>query len=143
MNTLFALTPAGLGILIVIQAGLNRRIAAHWSLPAAALLNAAVLAIAATAVFYITASQRTVDLKSFSPWFLFPGLIGLTLVLGGPWAMARFGAAHTFVLVVAAQLLTSALWDLKIEGIALTTPRVAGIVLTWVGAFVATWKWKL
>lgn len=140
MKALLVLSPALLGVLGVLQAGLNRRIAGQWSLTSAAVLNTSVLLPGAIILLFLLGGHRTVDFKTFAPWYVVPGLAGLLLVLGGPLAVARFGAAQTFVIVIAGQLVASALWDLKMEGIPLTSTRVAGIALAWLGAFVATWK---
>ena len=139
-------SPAVLGVLIVIQAGLNRKIAAAWGLPFAALLNATVLLIcAAGLVGWVGLRSEGVpdvlrlhgDLSLWKPWFLVPGILGLTLVLGGPWAVARFGAVHAFVLIISAQLAASLLWDLQVEGRIPSRVRLLGVGITWIGALLA------
>ena len=137
MKGIFSLSPALLGVCIVIQAGLNRKIAAVWGLPAAVTLNAVVLTFGAGAMALLWGNVLAVDLKPFTPWFLLPGMIGMALVFGGPWAISRWGAAHTFTLVVSAQLAASAAWDIGVEGIAVTPRRWIGISLAWLGVLVA------
>lgn len=147
MKVLHSLVPAIIGVLVVLQAGLNRRISAHWGLPSAVLLNAC-LAAAFAALFlgYCALRPETIppllranaSLRAFSPWFVLPGFIGFCLILGGPWAIARFGATHTFVLVVSAQLAAGALWDALVEGLPVTKERVLGITLAWAGALVTS-----
>ena len=127
--------PALLGILVVLQAGVNRKVAALCGLPAAVFLNAVVLTLSAGIFLALTAARSqwfppefrwSVDTKTVSPWFFFPGLIGFVLVLGGPWAISRWGALHTFILLISAQLLTSLVWDLTVEGLAVSRTRWAG-----------------
>src|SRR4051812_27531253 len=106
MRSIVSLFPALMGILIVLQAGLNRRIFAIWGLPAAGFVNSAVLLLASSA-FLLTALfkpgafgpefRTNIQTQSFALWFLLPGLFGFVLVNGGPWAVARWGATHTFI----------------------------------------------
>lgn len=147
MNHLIHFTPAVLGALVVLQAGLNRKIAAQWGLPVATVLNATVLAIGAFALLALSLSRSSAlgtELTShFDPklarlWFVAPGLIGLCLVFGGPWAVARWGAVHTFVFLVSGQLLASLFWDWKVEGLPISKERLLGIALAWAGAWIAT-----
>lgn len=134
------LIPLILGCCTVMQAGLNRKITQAWSLPAAVFFNACVF-LALSVGFLIAASSRSSealwDLKAFSLWFLLPGIFGFLLVMGGPWAVARLGAAQTFVLIVCAQLVASLLWDWKIESVEPTLQRFAGIALAVMGTLLA------
>jgi uncharacterized membrane protein YdcZ (DUF606 family) len=146
MKSIVSFAPALLGAMVVFQAGLNRKIAAQWSFPSAVLLNSLVLFSAATTLctlivlkpeWFPSVLKFQVDLKSFAPWFVLPGLIGLCLVFGAPWAIARWGAIHTFVLLMSAQLATSIFWDIKIEGIGVSKEKLVGVALTWIGVFLA------
>ncbi len=143
MNSLISFSPALLGLVVVLQAGLNKKIAAQWGLTTAVLLNAVVFAVLAV-LFYSLAVWKSdlfspnmksaFDLKTFSWWYLIPGALGCVLVFGGPWAISRWGAVHTFILIISAQLLASLLWDMYVESIPVSTLRIAGIVLAWLGA---------
>jgi len=140
MNLAF-LIPTLLGAFVVVQAGLNRRIAAEWGLPTAVLLNGVVLALgAASLVLYflmrpeVGLNEIRFQAKLFAPWFLLPGLIGLGLVFGGPWSIAHLGAVTTFVLLLSSQLLVSVIWDLKVENLEISNGRWLGIALAWLGA---------
>ena len=143
MNTWVSFLPAILGFAVVLQAGLNRKISAQWGITTTALLNAIVFAVIA-AVFYFLSSSRgdlfpsnmkpSFDLKTFSWWYLVPGALGCVIVFGGPMAIARWGAVHTFILIISAQLLASLLWDYSVEGLPVSPMRIAGISLAWIGA---------
>lgn len=136
MNQLINFSPAILGFVVVLQAGLNKKIAAQWGLSTAVLLNAVVFAILAFAVYALGLwkTEAAVSTRSFSWWYLIPGALGCVLVFGGPWAITKWGALHTFILVISAQLLASLLWDMYVEDIPVTTLRLAGVGITWVGA---------
>lgn len=140
---LFSLLPALLGVASVLQAVLNRRIAVSWGLAAAALLNSAVLLAAAVGVFvwsrkmpaaFPAGFAAPAVLGSGSWWFLVPGVLGLSLVMGLPYAVGRLGAGAVFIMLIGAQIVTSLLWDFAVEGRPLAGMRIAGAVLALVGA---------
>lgn len=138
--------PAILGALSVLQAGLNKKIAQAWGLPAAVWFNSLILLIASSLLLCIVWLSKIESLQfqfrqeSFNWWFLLPGLLGLALVFGGPYSMQKWGAVHTFILFISAQLLTSVLWDLKIENANITPMRYLGLAITWLGAIITVWK---
>ena len=146
MKLLFGLVPAMLGVMSVLQMGLNKKISQAWGLPSAVLLNGTVLVVTATVVFVIVLKTQPetelwnihINWSEAKWWFVLPGLMGLALVLGGPWAVAKWGALNTFIVLIGAQLMTSLLWDLKVEGLELSWQRVAGVALAWAGVFLAT-----
>ena len=51
MNSIISFSPALLGIVVVLQAGLNKKIAANWGLTTAVLLNAIVFAVLAIVLY--------------------------------------------------------------------------------------------
>ena len=145
MNSIISFSPALLGIVVVLQAGLNKKIAANWGLTTAVLLNAIVFAVLAIVLYSLNIwksdlfpenMKAVFNYKTFSWWYLIPGALGCILVFGGPWAVSRWGAVHTFILIISAQLLASLLWDIYIESVPVTTLRAVGIVLAWVGAII-------
>ncbi len=149
MNSIVSFSPAILGLVVVLQAGLNRKISAQWGLTTAVLLNALVFLVLAV-VFYglnIWKSdlfpenfKTTFNMKSFSWWFLIPGALGCILVFGGPWAIGKWGAVHTFILIISAQLLASLIWDWQVEGLSVSPMRIGGIILAWIGALLVTFS---
>lgn len=135
MNSWVSFLPAILGVVVVLQAGLNKKISALWGISGAVLLNALVFLIIATvAYFFVPNMKGNIELKSFSWWYLVPGTLGCILVFGGPMAIMRWGAVHTFILIISAQLLASLVWDSQVEGLPVSTMRIAGIALAWIGA---------
>jgi bacterial/archaeal transporter family-2 protein len=134
-----------LGGFAVVQVALNKRIAAVMGLTQAVILNAGVLLVVAVA-FFLYARATRAELGGwlsgiggpgdFQLWWVIPGLCGLTLVAGMPWAVQRIGALQTFVVLVAAQMLFSIVWDQFVEGVAVTVPRVIGAGLAIAGAAV-------
>lgn len=141
--------PFFLGILAVMQGGLNRQISREWGLAGATLTNNFVLLVCGLALFFTTRfSPESVPaffrpktgLSSFSWWYLLPGLCGFSLVTGLPFTIQRIGATRVFVGLIAAQLLTSLLWDARIENLPVTGTRVLGALLAFGGAVLVSWK---
>lgn len=142
------LVPLLLGVVAVFQATLNRQIAQAWGFAPAVLLNALVV-VALGLVFLGYCALRgpdsgflrvSFDQSLVRAWWLLPGIFGFAIVLGMPWAVARLGALPMFVSLVAAQVVTSAVWDHFAEGIPLTAPRVLGALLAVTGVGLVSWK---
>src|ERR1051325_8139294 len=141
------LVPFLLGGLAGVRVALNKRSAAVMGLTQAVILNAGVLLVVAIG-FFVYARATRADWGewlsgsggpgAFQLWWVIPGLCGLTLVAGMPWAVQRIGALNTFVVLVAAQMLFSILWDQLADGIAMSAPRVIGAVLAVTGAAITT-----
>lgn len=138
MSYLLSLSPALVGIFIVLQSGINRKLADTWNFPTAILLNSIVVAVVAGIYFFVSGGYRlSEEQKVFSPYFILSGIFGFLIVAGAPWAIARWGATHTFIAIVAAQLVTSVLWDFGVEKIALHPTRLWGLALVLTGFIVA------
>lgn len=141
------LVPFALGCFAVLQVALNKRIAAVMGLTQAVILNAGVLLVVAI-LFWLYARGARQDFGAwmsgaggfgdFKLWWIIPGLCGLTLVAGMPWAVQRVGALQAFVVLVAAQMLFSIAWDHWVEDVAVSAPRVIGAGLAIIGAAVTT-----
>ena len=104
----------------------------------AVFLNAVVLTSLAAILFFsgtLSGQWKNVD---FRWWFFIPGALGLGLVVGLPLAISRWGAMHTFLWVVATQIVLSAAWDLMAEGQDLSQRRILGGAIALVGAWIAT-----
>lgn len=130
-----------LGIVGVLQATLNKQIAAHTGLAAATAINMLVATTCALAFALLCAMRGdqtgalrwSLPASTFQVWWLLPGMIGFLIVLGLPWSVQRIGALSTFVALVGAQMLTSALWDHFATGIPLTASRIGGALCTIAG----------
>jgi transporter family-2 protein len=147
---LISLVPLLCGLAVVAQAGLNRRFAGQWGLLSAVLMNMVVATVATFGVYAVArsvpgfwpeasgAQGRLFD--GFTPWHLLPGLCGVLIVVGMPWAIGRLGAVQSVLLLMAAQLLTSLVWDAMVEGRPATLARIVGSAVAFAGAAIAVWK---
>ncbi|WP_338863889.1 DMT family transporter [Myxococcus stipitatus] len=146
---LVSLVPLLCGLAVVAQGGLNRRFAGQWGLLSAVLVNMVVATVAIFAAYMVArsvpgfwpeASPTEDHFSGFTPWHLVPGLCGVVIVLGMPWAIGRLGAVQSVLLLIAAQLATSLVWDAMVEGRPATLARVVGSALAFTGAAIAVWK---
>jgi uncharacterized membrane protein YdcZ (DUF606 family) len=143
MGAVWATIPFLLGALTVVQAGLNAKAAATLGLHRVVLINAITLLFCALLSYLIFGFKRaTPDTPLSLSWtfalqVIVPGVIGYSIVIGGPWSVAQWGATRTFVLFVGAQLLAGVLWDYFDTGLPPPTLKIVGVVLTWLGVFVS------
>lgn len=127
--------PLFLGALIVLQAGINRTEAGRIGFSSAILMNASVMLVVALGYFF--ASKSNLPANEIRWWFLLPGIFGFLIVLGGAFSVSRWGAQHTFILIVSAQLVMSIVWDYYVQKIPPTGAKLFGILLIWAGIFIA------
>ncbi len=142
------LVPWVIGIVSVLQAALNRRIATSWGLIPAALLNASIFLLLAVVCYLWARTGRgpfadwtlPLSLREMKWFWLLPGFFGLLIVLGLPWSIARVGALTTFIVLVASQMMASAMWDRWVEGLPMSGTRLFGALLAIVGAALVAWR---
>ncbi len=130
--------PLILGSLAVLQAGLNRKAAAAWGLGPTVLLNASILCLLALAAWTLGFFSGKAQLSDFRWWYLLPGVCGFALVAGLPVSIQKIGALTTFLLLVTAQLVAGALWDLAAGNGALSWQKIVGAALALCGTWIAT-----
>lgn len=131
-----------LGSIAVLQGTINRQVSGAWGLAPAVILNNCVTFIVGLAFFFVVKFYpqwfpvffRSKDtLSGFSWHFLLPGVFGVCIVAGMPFAISKIGAVNVFVVVVCAQMITSLVWDQFVEGIPMSWPRVAGALFAIIG----------
>ena len=137
--------PMFLGVAAVLQGGLNRQISDHIGLAGAVVINNIVL-LGFALILYAVSMQKPAwlpdvfynkaSMLEFKWWYIFPGLMGYSLVAGVPWAISKIGALNLFVGLVGAQMVASILWDYYFENTPITMLRIFGAVLAFSGVFV-------
>jgi transporter family-2 protein len=141
----FVLLPLAIGVITVLQGGLNRQLGGAMGLGSAVLLNAAVVMGLAIGLYaWVRAAPASApalfrgELGRIEPWMLLPGLFGFSIIAGIPWAISALGASRVFVGIVVAQLVTSMVWDVWVEGRPVTTLRALGVALGVVSVILVT-----
>lgn len=135
--------PLVLGVMVVLQGGMNRHLGSLWGLSTAVFLNAAVLFLL-SALFYGMLRWSPESFPEFlrpraseTPpawWYLIPGLCGFCMILGLPWAMHSIGAAKSFILLITAQICAGLVWDFAISGVSPSLWKLLGGAFTLLGS---------
>jgi bacterial/archaeal transporter family-2 protein len=144
------LLPVILGGAGVVQAGLNKTIAQSYGLSTASLINGVMVALCAAALFGVVyywpgwfpdiVVFKKSGGESFKWWYLVPGIIGFSMVFVIPLMIFEVGALPVFLGVIAGQIMVGMIWDACLENIPVSTVRMAGAALTFIGAILAMWK---
>lgn len=142
MSLLFAML---LGSLMVVQPTLNRLMLDIKGLSVASLINGTVVFALACFAFIIVNFQfmstpalfRAKESGTFHWWFLLPGICGFLIIFISPMLIRELGAFTTVLALICGQIVTSLLLDATTQGIAITTPRLAGLALAVAGAYMS------
>jgi bacterial/archaeal transporter family-2 protein len=148
--------PVILGIAVVLQGVLNRKIGSAIGLSTAVFINALVFLILSAAL--LTASyfkpnlfpeflripstpwKNAIDQSGASVWLYWvPGLCGFLLVLGVPFAIQSIGPSKTFVILVSAQIAFSVLLEAASQS-DLSPWKFLGAALAITGAYLVAMK---
>ena len=148
----FVIVPLTIGLLSVLQTTLNRQMADRWGLADVMLLNVLVMLLC-TLLLSLLAHQKTPP--SWLPTIFvakgeiqnqigvmnfLPGLFGLAVILGLPYATLHLTVAHVFVVFMGTQLLASIAWDIMIQNIPMTPLKGLGALFTLIGIVLVNWK---
>ena len=135
------------GVTGVLQGSVNKEVSLNWGVPKAVIFNSWINLFFAYAIFFLAYKFKDSipqmfynrgTWADFKWWFILPGLFGFFIVVLIPWTIAKIGALRVMLLVIIAQIITSTLWDLWVEKIPLTTPRVLGSIITLIGVAITT-----
>ncbi|MEQ1724003.1 MAG: DMT family transporter [Pseudobdellovibrio sp.] len=128
-----------IGMMAVLQGGLNRQISGKYGLHVAFLINSLVFLVIAGSYWFFSSRTATADFK-MEWWYIFPGIFGAMLVFGIPWAIPQIGALRVFLCLVGGQMVMSLLWDSFIEKRPPDLQTLVGTMLTLSGLAVANWQ---
>ena len=129
--------PLFIGCVGILQGTLNRQVATHIGVAQATLITNAVTVLICIGFYFLVKStpdlvpeffQVKAPITTYKWWFIFPPIFGFCIIAGMPFAFAKLGAVKVTVLLIAAQMATSVVWDFFVEGIALNTLKIAGVI---------------
>ena len=141
------LIPISVGFFIVIQGVLIKQFSGDFGLSTATFINAMIFALLAFVLFILTQKYPLLfpdffppklSLYQFQLWHLIPGIAGFAIVTLVPVSLKHLATAHVFVLIIAAQILFSALWDYWANTLAFSPAKVMGLILVTGGAALFT-----
>lgn len=136
MNWTIAL-PLFIGCFGILQGAMNRVIASHIGVAQASLITNIGSTLFCAILYYFAKAyshlmpefyQIKAPLSTYKWWFIFPPLFGFAIVAGIPYSIAKLGAVKVTVGLIAAQMITSVVWDLLVEGVTINMMKFVGIV---------------
>ena len=140
MEVIWILFAFMLGVVMPLQTGINMSLTQGWTHHT--LLTAmfsSLITSASLAITILILRPPLPHMKLMPIWQYTGGLLGATMLLGAIVVGPRLGAAALIALVLAGQLSAAVIFDhfgvLGFSAKAVTLPRVLGIVLIGVGAF--------
>ncbi len=142
------LIPFAIGMIGMLQGALNKLIAGENGLNKTAFFSNVITFAICSVVFFV--AKRFPQLVpsllqhpesfSFKWWYVLPGIFGFFIIIGIPWSITAFGALKVTVGLVAAQMVTSLLWDFYVENLPLTGLKILGIVFGGISTLLITWS---
>jgi transporter family-2 protein len=137
--------PLALGTIGILQGALNRSMISSLGLLKVAMLGSIVTLIIMTAVYMIGQYKPELFPSFFRIksgemkwWFILPGIFGFLIVSTLPISIFKLGAVKTTVGLIAAQMITSVVWDIFVEGISFTYTKGAGVIFALVSVVLIT-----
>lgn len=137
MSNWTILLPLFLGCIGILQGTLNSQISNTIGVTQASLItNIGTVIICLSFYFVVRAYSHLVPeffqikapITTYKWWFLFPPLFGFLIIAGMPYAIMKLGAVKVTVGLIAAQMITSVVWDMMVEGISLNIMKFIGII---------------
>jgi uncharacterized membrane protein YdcZ (DUF606 family) len=138
-----------IGMVGVLQAGLNRQITKDFGLLGATFFNTFIMLLMigilygigrAYPQYFSGALDIRIEQQNLKWWLILPALGGLIFVMGIPSLIPKFGAQSVFLGIVVGQMVCSLGWDLFVEQMPFDTKRAMGASLAILGLAVANWK---
>lgn len=150
MSNWTILLPIILGCVGILQGAVNGQISSTIGVAQATLITNIGTVIICVAFYFLVRSyahlfpdffQIKAPLTTYKWWYVIPPIFGFIIVAGMPLAIAKLGAVKVTVGLIAAQMITSVLWDLLVEGISLNVMKLVGIVFAFLSvAFITAAK---
>lgn len=126
--------PIFIGAIGILQAALNRNMSSSMGLVWACIIGNVVTLLVCVAFYFIVklfpdAFPAFVKLRNFEfkLWHLLPGIFGFLFLTGLPYSIDKIGAVKSTVGLIAAQMVTSVLWDFFVENIQVNLAKGFGI----------------
>jgi len=141
------LIPIVLGCLSVLQNGLNRSFGLNHGLATAVLVNVSFATVISLLFWFAVRGlaggefgwlSGTLSFDQLKLWHFLPGFFGFLIVLGLPFAMNQLGSTQVFVGFIAAQIVTSLLWDIFVVKSPVLATRILGAALTVAGVLLVS-----
>lgn len=147
MTNLGIIAAFAVGIVGVIQGAFNKNISMEIGVAQTAFIGSFITFVAA-AVFYffVKANPELVadffrikaPLTHYRWWFPIPALCGFVFIAALPFAFSGLGAVKATVLMIAAQMITSVIWDYFVDGVEVNMMKLGGLLLAFASVLMIT-----
>lgn len=134
---IFILIPIVLGLTTILQTHIVKKMSETYSLFQAAFINNLTGLVLIGLIYYFSSDKKEFAASQFQPLFLLAGLFGVFFVLGAPFAVSKIGPARFFIILVAAQILSSLVWQYFSDPVDISTKKIVAAVLVFVGAYLS------
>lgn len=134
---IFILIPIILGVTTIFQTQIVKRMSETYSLFQAAFINNLTGLILIGLIYYFSNDKKEFAISQFQPFFLFAGLFGVFFVLGAPFAVSKIGPARFFIILVAAQIISSLIWQYYSDPVDISVKKIAAATLVFLGAYLS------
>ena len=141
------LIPIVIGCVGILQGTINRQVANHIGVAQATLLSNVLTVVICIGFYFLVKTSPSLvpdffhikaPITTFKWWFIFPPIFGFCIVAGMPFAFAKLGAVKVSVLLIAAQMSTSVIWDIFVEDIGINLMKLAGIIFALISVVFVT-----
>jgi transporter family-2 protein len=131
------LLPLLIGCFGILQGTINRQVATTIGMAQAALITNVGTVIICIGFYFFTKYfahlfpdlfHIKAPITTYKWWYILPPIFGFLIVAGIPFAIDKLGAVKVTVGLIAAQMVTSILWDIMVEGISLNIMKIIGII---------------
>ena len=141
------LIPFTLGLIGILQGGINRQVANLVGVAHATLISN-LLTVAICVLFYLYVKSFPSHLPEFFRvkssmttyrwWFIFPAIFGFMIVAGLPYAISQVGAVKVTIVLIGAQIMAGVVWDIFVEKRPLNTTKTLGLILAFASVILTT-----
>lgn len=148
MNTALII-PFMIGVIGILQGTINRQMSTEVGL-ATALVFGNIITLVVSIVFYYYVKLNPASFPefvlpkamftNFQWWYILPALFGFFILAGLPVAIFKLGAVKVTLFLIAAQVLTSALWDHFVENIEVTPYKIVGLILAMMSVAISSFR---
>ena len=141
------LIPIVIGCVGILQGTINRQVANHIGVAQATLLSNVLTVVICIGFYFLVKTSPSLvpdffhikaPITTFKWWFIFPPIFGFCILAGMPFAFAKLAALKVTVLLIAAQMSTSVIWDIFVEDIGINLMKLAGIIFALISVVFVT-----
>lgn len=146
---LYYIAPLLIGMFGILQGALVREMSMQIGLSQSLLYINGIIIVMTLSFFFLVKNspesfplfiQLKAPMNYWRWWYVFPAIMGFSVVAGLPLAIYKLGAVKVTVCLIAAQMLTSILWDLFVEKIPVNATKGLGMFFALLSVIFTVWR---